>query len=322
MDALDYAIYQHLSPDGLARFWASRRLTDPRVTAREIAGKVGLSEAGVRSRLRRLRENGLLQGSEVGLNPSLFGATTMMLEVPVRSPQESDRVFHDLPLVDGVLFARDILDEEDRKVQVYYVSDTLPATARRTSLLRRLAPGGTARGPTPYWIPTCLRVPTPLDWRLLAAFRRDPDATVARFASSAGLSLKTTSRRFDLLVDARACWWSPNRDSQEWPLALLYLSLRPDAEVSSVAAEVARSVGRWISVAPDGLGIDPGVQGPPLAGLVPADRPAALEIILRRILDVDGILAVRRTFGLRSATYPQWADGQLSVKVPPSAARR
>ena len=322
MDALDYAIYQHLSRDGLARFWASRRLTDPRVTAREIAGKVGLSEAGVRSRLRRLRENGLLLGSEVGLNPSLFGATTVMLEVPVRSPQESDRVFHDLALVDGILFARDILDEEDRKVQVYYVSDAPPATTRRTSLLRRLAPSGSVRGPTPYWIPGSLRIPSPLDWRLLAEFRRDPDATIARLASGAGISLKTVSRRFDLLLDSRSCWWSPNADSQEWPLALLHLSLRPDSEAAPVAAEVGRTVGPWIPVASDGLGIDPGVQRPPLAGLVPADRPAVLEKIIRRILEVDGVLAVRRTFGLRSATYPQWIDGQLSVMVRPPATSR
>ena len=322
MDALDYAIYRQLSRDGLARFWASRRLTDPRVTAREIAAKVGLSEAGVRSRLRRLREDGLLRGSEVGLNPSLFGATTVMLEVPVRSPQESDRVFHDLSLVDGVLFARDILDEEDRKVQVYYVSDSPSATARRTSLLLRLAPSGSARGPAPYWIPSCPRVPTPLDWRLLAAFRRDPDGTVARIASSTGVSLKTASRRFDLLADSRACWWSPSSDSPEWPLALLRLSLRPNVDATSIAGDVERMVGRWIPVAADGLGVDPELSGRPLAGLVPADRPAGLETSIRRVLEIDGVLAVRRTFGLRSATYPQWIDGQLAVRVPPAAAHR
>ena len=51
VDPIDYAIYRYLSPDGLIRFWGSRRLVDPRVSTREIAEKVKLSEAGVRARI-------------------------------------------------------------------------------------------------------------------------------------------------------------------------------------------------------------------------------------------------------------------------------
>ena len=316
MDAIDYAIYRHLSRDGLVRFWASRRLVDPRISAREIAEKVGLSEAGVRSRLLNLKKRGLLRGTEVSLNPSLFGATVVMGEIPVRSSQESERLFRDLAMADGVLFARDILDEEDRKVSVYFVSDNPGATARRTSLLRRLSPSGTIRGPTPYWIPPCTRAPTALDWRLLAVFRKQADDTLSRFAKASRVSLRTTARRFGSLIDSGACWWSHSSDSEEWPLALLRLSLRPGADPATVAAEVARENESWLPVAVDGLGVEPGAADRPLAGLLPVETPVALEKVVRRTLAVEGVTAVRRTFGLGSATFPQWFDEKLSSKMP------
>ncbi len=316
MDATDFAIYRHLSPDGLVRFWASRRLVDPRVSAREIADEVGLSEAGVRSRLRSLKEQGLLRGTEVRVNPSLFGASVVMAEVPIHNPRESERLFRDLAVVDGMVFARDILDEEDRKVCVYYISDTPAATARRTSLLRRFSPNGELRGPTPYWIPTCARALTPLDWRLLAAFRQHPDETLGHIATESRISLKTTARRFGELLDSRACWWSHSSESEEWPLALLQLSLRPGADLAEVSARVTGQHESWLPVAADGLGTEPERSDRPVAGLVPVERPAALERLVRRTLEVEGVAHVRRTFGLGSVTYPQWADEQLSAKLP------
>ncbi len=316
MDATDFAIYRHLSPDGLVRFWASRRLVDPRVSARAIADRVGLSEAGVRVRLRSLKDQGLLRGTEVRLNPSLFGATTVMAEVPIRSPRESERLFRDLAVLDGVVFARDILDEEDRKVCVYYVSDNPGATARRTALLRRFSPTGEVRGPTPYWIPPSTRTPTALDWRLLSVLRRHPDETLGRIAGESRISLKTTARRFDALLDSHACWWSHSSDSEEWPLALLQLSLQPGADFAGVSAQVTRQAESWLPVAADGFGSAPERADRPVAGLVPVGRPAALERVVRQTLEVEGVANVRRTFGLGSVTYPQWVDEHLSSQLP------
>jgi DNA-binding Lrp family transcriptional regulator len=315
VDAKDYAIYRYLSPDGLARFWASRRLVDPRVTAREIAARVGLSEAGVRARLRSLQADGLLRGSAVSLNPSLFDASVVVVDVPVRTPRESDRLFQDLAVVDGVVFARDVLDEEDRDVAVYLVSDSPAGTARRVALVRRLSPTGALRGPRPYWIPPCPRPPTALDWRLLAAFRRQPDSTVAAIAQDAGVGLKTTARRFDLLLESHACWWSHSSDSEEWPLALLALTLETEADRSAVSAEASTACGTWLPVAADGLGLAPGDLNATVGGLVPVVTPASLETTVRKVLDLDGVASVRRTFGLRSATYPQWTDERLAERL-------
>lgn len=311
MDALDFAIYRYLSHDGLARFWASRRVIDPRVSAREIAEQVGLSEAGVRARLRVLRDRGLLRGSAVNVNPSLLGASVLVVEVPVRNPRESDRLFRDLASVDGVLFARDLMDEEDRKVSVYLASENPSATSRRLSLLRRLAPAGSIRGPRPYWIPPCEREMTPLDWKLVRVFRAHPDGGIAELASAAGVSLKTTARRFGLALDSNACWWSHSSDSEEWPLALLTFVLDSGADVPVLTKQVVACCESWIPVAPDGLGSPPDDRGRALAGLVPVGTPSSLERVVRQVLSLDGVADVRRTFGLRSAAFPSWIDERI-----------
>jgi len=315
VDALDYAIYRHLSPDGLIRFWGGRRLVDPLVSAREIATKVGLSEAGVRVRLRALEQKGYLRGRETGVNPSLFGVSLVVSDIPVREPQDAQRMMRELALVDGVTFARDVLDEKERAIRVYYVSDTPTATARRTALLRKLAPTPEVRGPSPYWVPACNRELTRLDWRLLAAFRDGPEATRSGLAKKIGISLKTAATRFHQLLDAKACWSTLSSTSEELPLALFSVDLREGEDPAAVARDVSALHPDWMPVAPDGSGVSPSEATRLVAGLLPAGSPAALEQALRRTLGVEGVVNVRRTFALGSATYPQWFDERLATQM-------
>jgi DNA-binding Lrp family transcriptional regulator len=315
VDATDYAIYRYLSPDGLVRFWGARRLIDPRVSAREIAEKVGLSEPGVRVRLKGLEERGYLRGRETGVNPSLFGASLVVAEIPVGEPHEAERLMREIGLVEGATFARDILDETDRAIRVFYVSDTPSATARRTALLRKLAPTPDFRGPTPYWIPECERELTRLDWRILQAFRSHPEATLSGLATAVGISLKTTASRFHRLLDANACWSTVSSTSEELPLALFSVTTRPGVDHGRVSQEVMRLHPSWMPVAADGSGVPPSDTPPAIAGLVPAESPASLENALRRTLALEGVASVRRTFALGSATYPQWVDEHLGARV-------
>lgn len=315
MDELDYRIYRYLSLDGMARFWGSRRLLDPRVSAREIAEKVSLSEAGVRARLRSLKARGFLRGTESCLNPGLFDASLIVAEIPVRDSSEAERLLGELSLVEGVTFARDVLDEENRKVRVHYISDTSASTARRTALLRRLAPGGQLRGPSSYWIPPVTRVLTSLDWRMLRAIRTTPEATLAELAQNVGVSLKTTGSRFHLLLDANACWWTPDSASEEMPLALLTLNLAERTNRSAIALHIERENPTWIPVAPDGFGLPPSTAGAPIVGLMSADSPAALERGVRHVRTLDGVTGLHRTFALGSNSYPQWLDEHLAARL-------
>jgi DNA-binding Lrp family transcriptional regulator len=324
MDPLDFAIYRYLSPGGEARFWAGRRVIDPTIPAREIAEQVGISENGVRARLRSLAERGFIGPKSVIPNPSLFGARVWVAELPVKDAGEVDRVLRDLALVDGVVFARDVMDEDERKIRVHFVSDTESTTARRTALLRRFSPTGQLRAPQPYWIPPCDRELSPLDWRVLDALWRRPDASIAEIAGAVGISLKTAARRFHQLIDSRACWWTPGPEVEEFPLALVWVYVKSPEDRDSVAGKIAKEASAWMPAAGDGIGLEPKDFSASIAGLVPADAPTILERMLRKWAGLPGVTKVRRTFALGSMSYPTWFGEQIRarVRVGPKASSR
>lgn len=319
MDPLDFAIYRYLSPGGEARFWAGRRIVDPTVPAREIAERVGVSENGVRARLRSLSERGFVGAKSVTPNPSLFGVRVFVAEIPVKDPREVDRILRDLALVEGAIFARDVLDDEERKIRVHVVSDSDSATARRTALLRRLSPTGEVRPPQPYWIPPCDRELSPLDWRVLHSVWSTPDASLAEIAATVGISLKTTARRCRQLIESRACWWTPGPEVEEFPLALVWIYANGPADREAISGELLHEALAWMPVAIDGLGIEPGTSPTVIAGLVPADAPTVLERLLRKLAAWPGVTRVRRTFALGSMAYPSWFGDRIADRVRPGS---
>jgi len=315
MDPMDFAIYRSLSPGGEARFWAGRRIIDPTIPARQIAEEVGISENGVRARLRGLAARGFLRGKTAIPNPSLFDVQVYSAALAVPDAGDVEKIYRDLSLVDGVVFARDTMDEGHRELRVHFVSESPPTTVRRTALLRRLSPSGGSVDPEPYWIPPCERAPTALDWRILQAVRHHPDASVAETARTVHISLKTAARRLRQLVDARACWWTPGPDSEEFPLAFVRVEVREPARRDFVAGKIAEAAPAWMPVAADGFGLDPSRTSNVIAGLVPADAPTLVERTVQKLVAVPGVVNVRRTFALGSRTFPGWFDEQLSKRV-------
>lgn len=306
MDPLDLAVYRSLSRGGEARFWAGRRIIDPRITPREVAEQVGISESGARMRLHRLAERGFLRDRTVVPNPSLFGQRAFVADLLVRQSGEVDRILRDLALVEGVIFARDIMDEDERKIQAYFASENDATASRLAALLGRLSPAGGSITPRPYYIPPCGRELSSLDWRVLQQLRDYPDATFAEIAESVGISVKTAARSYRQLIDSRACWWTHGPGSEEFPLALVCVDLSRPEDRDPVVGWVGAEAHGWIPVASDGFGLDPADAGSVLAGLVPADLPAVLERFLRKLAGVEGVERIRRTFALGSAIYTDW----------------
>lgn len=315
MNPLDFAVYRFLSPDGVARFWAGHRVIDPRITPREVAERVGISESGVRARLQNLTRQGFLRDQAVMPNPVLFGKRVFVANLPIRQSSEVDRILHDLSLVDGVIFSRDVLDEDERKVQVYFVADNEASASRLTALLSRLSSKGSPVGSREYYTPPCDRVLSPLEWRVLGSVQRRPDATFAGIAGSVGVSLKTAARVYHHLIDSRACWWTHGPVSEEFPLALVQVDLRSAKDREGVDGCILNEGHLWMPVARDGFGLDPSRAEGILAGLVPADLPTVLERFLRRLAAVEGVDGIRRTFALGSASYPRWFSDQMSQRT-------
>jgi DNA-binding Lrp family transcriptional regulator len=322
MDPLDFAIYRFLSREGEARFWAGRRVIDPRVTPREIAERVGVSESGVRRRLRHLSDRGFLRDRAVVPNPSLFDRRVYVADLLVRQSGEVDRILRDLGLVDGVVFSRDIMDEDERKMQVYFVAESDDGARRLAALLGRLAPAGTPVSARPYYIPPCTRDLSPLEWRALRFVRERPDASLAQIRQGTGMSLKTAARSYQRLIDSRACWWTHGPASEEFPLALVMADLRSAKHRDGVLGWIGATGFGWIPVASDGFGQEPTGSLDSLVGLVPADVPTALERFLRKLSGVEGVEKIRRTFALGSATYPAWFSDRVVGIAARENARR
>ena len=311
MDAVDFAIFRYMSPHGRAQFWGSRRRIDPRITPKDISGLVGISESGVRRRIARAASDGYYRGTQVCINPSVFGVQEQVVEVSVEDSGQSQRLLNDLALVDGVTFARDILDESHRKLRIHFVTDGPATTARRLALLRRFAPPGSVQRSEPYWIPPCDHALGNLEFRVLRAVRVAPDEPLSEIAKSVHLSLKSASRYFHRLLDSLACWWTHSQSSDEFPLSLLIVRLESGGDRTAVARQIDELTGQWMPVADDGFGSSaPGSQ-PFLAGLTPIISPARLERLIDQLSALSRVTLVTRTFALGSRTYPDWCDRHL-----------
>jgi len=315
MDAVDFAVYRFLSPGGVARFWAGRRVIDPRITPREVAERVGISESGVRARLQHLSERGFLRDRTVVPNASLFGKRVFVTDLVVKQSGEVDQILRDLSLVDGVVFVRDVLDEDERKIQVYFVADSDAAASRFSALLGRLSSGRPSAERRHYHIPPCDRGLSPLDWKVLGHLLTQPGATYAGIAGSVGISERTAARIYRQLIDSRACWWTHGPASEEFPLALVTVNLRDAKDLDHVVGWILQEGHPWMPVARDGFGLDAERSERVLAGLAPADLPTVLERFLRGLAAAEGVVGLRRTFALGSAIYPTWFSDQVRLHV-------
>lgn len=314
MDPLDFAIYRYLSPGGEARFWAGRRIVDPRVTSREIAERVGISESGTRARLRRLAQHGYLRDRRVTPNPSLFGERIFVAELRVGQPGEAHRILRDLGLVEGAVFARDLMDETERRIQVYLAASAEPAAQRRARLVARLASLKEVPTLRPYYIPPHTSPPSPTDWKVLRAVWQRPDSSITELARAVGVGQRTATRSYRSLLERNVCWWTHGPDAEEFPLAFVRLELSRPSYLDGVAGWLADSGEPWMPVARDGYGFEPQDVSSTLAGLVPADAPTGLERFLRSVAEVDGVDRVYRTFPLGSAAFPAWASERLTPR--------
>jgi DNA-binding Lrp family transcriptional regulator len=312
MDPTDFAIFRFLSEGGVARFWGGRCVIDPRITPREVAERLDISESGVRARLHQISERGFLRDRCVVPNPALFGRRVFVADLPVTHSGEVDRMLGDLALVDGVIFTRDTLDEEQRKIESYFVSENDSSAARLAALLGRLSSEESRVVARPYFTPPCGRQLTPLDLRVLRTLWRSPEATFAELAEDVGISLKTAARIYHHLIESRACWWTHGPASEEFPLALVRIALRNAEDSPGVAEWIRRDGYTWMPVAQDGFGLDPSLAGGVMVGLVPADLPTVLERFLRRLFMVEGVAHIQRTFALGSAMYPAWFADRIA----------
>ncbi|HEV8359724.1 MAG TPA: AsnC family transcriptional regulator [Candidatus Thermoplasmatota archaeon] len=205
MDELDMAILREMARDKVL-VWGG---LDPRLSAGEIARRLGGDPSTVRARVRAWEEAGFLAGHAIWPNPALFGAHLASGGLRVDDPRQKQAVLDALRDVEGIVGVQEYVGPW---AGLGRVVENPEALERQLRLLARL-PGVTeVTRPFAPRQPQPTIEPSPLDWRMLDALRRSPEATLQQLAGEVGISSKTFARRYDALVAGRAVWHVPSLD--------------------------------------------------------------------------------------------------------------
>ena len=86
-----------LNIDGIDKIILRELISNSRTPINKIALKSGISDAAVHQRIRKLENSGLISGSNIVLNSSILGYTTMAfigiyLDKPMKNPEAVNRL--------------------------------------------------------------------------------------------------------------------------------------------------------------------------------------------------------------------------------------
>jgi hypothetical protein len=276
----------------------------------------------VQARLRAWKDAGFLIGYEVWPNPRLFDVELCTVDIPVETPAHVDLLLSDLSLIEGVVSARGLLDEDGRTVRAYLIDDGGVGLGRRRRLIRRVAGLATEPEVHPYWVPECDVDLSPLDWRILSFYRSYPEAGLTEGAKNLGITAKTLSARRDRLLDHHAMWWLLTTNSSKFPAVSFFVTVSEPTRVSTVKVAMEGISPGWIPCADDGFGIRPTPSISIVAGLVLVDSPASVDDLARQITRVPGVAAVRWRVPREFRGYPEWYDRHLLARLGSYPDRR
>jgi DNA-binding Lrp family transcriptional regulator len=305
LDELDVAILREMARDKVM-YWGG---LDPRLSAQEIARRLGSDPSTVRGRVRAWHASGFLTGSAIWPNVRLLGGQVAAGGLRIDDPKAKPRVLQFLGDLDGVLTFQEYVGPW---VGVSHAFESQPTLDRRLRVLAALP--GVAEVQVPFLPaqPQPATAPSPLDWRILAELHARPDATLQESAERVGISAKTFARRYDALVAAKAVWYVPSFDFTKWVgavLAKFVLTLRtPDARaVRAELPELVSLLDLYSGVYPDGTGWVEGYLHLPSA--------AEVEDATRRILAMEGVAEAEVLYPRRFQTQGSWVTERLAAAV-------
>ena len=312
MDATDLAIFRYMFPGGEAWCWASHWIVDPRISPRQIATKLGLSEVTIRNRLARLRARGIFPGDEVWFNPSLFQVEFETVEIPLRDSAHGLGLQRQLSRIDGVVSSTVMFDDHTRRLRVTYVSDSSEcAPSRLDSIIAqsRSFPFGdpfpeTVSGPP-------LQPPSTLDWRVLESLRSHPEWSIAAHSDYCGVSAKTFGRRYSRLLDSRSILWIRKVDFAQFPVVTCDIHVDRSIEFGRFIAALEGEFPGYLPMMSSRYRIEPGSSSRSIGGIFFTSSPAACDELTERLAALPGVTRVVSRFFGRSQSYPDWYDAQL-----------
>lgn len=276
-----------------------------------LAPRVGAPARLVKDRLRRIREDKLVEAFEVFPNLSHFGFSSRSFGFRVTSRAEKRRVLDGARDMEGYLGHIDFLTNW---LHVTLAHRGVPDGERKRNTLVRLASGNSpvATFDEPAW--PVRGAPSPLDWRLLAALRGDARRPRSTLARQLHVTARTVQRRLDRLAqdgvfDTFARLRPEAFDRLLFCVVLVHLDPK----------QAAAAIGALHS----GLYADAWSRcdaGDPVSGLhvdlVAAPRaPSELQALVREAEAVRGVIEVEAHLVASIAWEPGWVDEQIGLRT-------
>lgn len=281
---------------------------DPRKSPELIARRLGVSPATVRRRFADWRAEGFMLGYDVLPHPGLLGGrlAARLLEYPDAVAQE--RAVRRLSLVDGVI---QVIPSRTTLMVVYFL-DTETQAGRRLLQLREISGTGTIGPEMSFDFPTCTRRMSRSDWRLVRALRRSPEAKLAALAVEVGQSPRTTSRRYNSLLDEGAIIFDPILDYSHFSETLAVVVAYLDAPDRS--EEVRGAIRVLFRQSADSSGPSPVGSDGPIASvqtLVCARTAAEIDELAGRVAHLPGVRQVLLWYERSNVPVREWLDERI-----------
>ena len=156
----------------------------------QIAKAIGADEDTVRYRVRKMHSSGFFGEWRLMVNPRIWGGGQIAVLIDLGSDSPKEDILDKLKLVPGAVFLNSYYERLAITMD-YDVDATLP---RQIELVRRLS-GSTSIHVGRVPLPNCERKPTPGEWDVIRALRKNPRSTYSELAKKTGLSGRTVRRR-------------------------------------------------------------------------------------------------------------------------------
>lgn len=304
MDALDASILREMLGERVL-FWGT---LDPRLKAEAIARRLRVAPTTVRARVRAWRERGFLLRHEVVPHPGHLGLSAAFTSVRVADARSK------VAALAALRGRRETLAVLDHVGEWLGVAIVRASTAHEERVRRAIAAMRGVEEALP-----CQPLPSPplgpqltaLDWRIVAALRRAPEASLQAAARDVGVSRKTLAARYARLVARRSAWFAAVVDFARWEggVARFIVTAR---DARAARPHVLGSIRRMAAL------LDFERLPPPPASPIVADAflqvpsAAQAEDVQRALLDLPGVDGVEvllpRAYEVRGA----WADEALA----------
>jgi len=306
-ESLDFAILREFFAED-----STRTGLDPRKSPEKVAKALGVSPATVRRRLTAWRARGFLLGFDAIPHPGLLGGRFAARVIGFQDPLAQERAIESLRLIDGMIQ----IEPGRAALLVVYFVDSVSQSERRLKQFRSLE--GVGEIGAEMWLPfpPCTRRMSRSDWRLVLALRRNPEASVGELAKEVRQSPRTTSRRYDSLLDESALMFDPIIEFSRFHQTLAVLTASVDR--SRAAEDVEREI-RSIhpqSIHAAGATIpDPKGESTTVALWVSAPTSAELDELIGRVAHIRGVTGVQLWYGHSTLPIRPWLDERIEATL-------